>query len=121
MVMLAVTLGAIVMSGLALSSFLNVIDLRGVTDTRLSQAAIFSADTGIECALLIEFNNVPTNNRCPAGVPAIDIKTFDSDGRQIGKFSLDREVIGNITTYTSVGSDPNGRAIRNLKITLTKQ
>lgn len=125
MIMLAVTLGAIVMSALALSSFLNIVDLREVTDTRLSQAAIFAADTGIECALLIEFNNgATTNGHCPNSAPGLVNNFYIDNGgftKLIGQANISKTVANNKKIYSSIGSDLNKKTSRILQITLTKQ
>ena len=129
MILMVILIAATTLAAIAFSSFTVVAELRRVTDARLSTAALFAADTGIECILFREFRPdlyVDLYGGCP---PCPDLCTSFSDYGNLpdgSKFKfrlvLKEEVSGRITSvWEAVGSDSLGRTIRSIQLTLQQQ
>lgn len=127
MIFLVVIISAVILGAMTLSSFLVVTELKQVTDSRFSGAALFAADMGIECVLFHEFGNADYNSvGCP-GYSDI-VGDWSSDGTEyisgsavgIYKFRRDSETAAQMV-WTSVGTDTSRRLTRALQITLNKR
>ncbi|MDD4930982.1 MAG: hypothetical protein PHG66_02380 [Candidatus Colwellbacteria bacterium] len=127
MIFLVVIISAVILGAMTLSSFLVVTELKQVTDSRFSGAALFAADTGIECVLFHEFGNSDYNS---VGCPGYNDITGDwslegiesISGSTVGmyKFRRDSET-ANQMVWTSIGTDSARRLTRALQITLNKK
>ena len=124
MLLMVIVISATALAAMAFSSFTVVSELRQVTDARVSGAALFAADTGIECILFKEFGNAPYGPGCPVCVG--DCNTEEAElfpGGPKFKFQfVSREIDGPRETvvWKAIGRDASGRAVRSLQITLRK-
>ncbi len=124
MMLMVILIGVVSLSAIIFASFVVVAGLRYVTDARLSGAALFAADTGIECVLFAEFGNAPYGLGCPPICPYHGCLTPEAEiGPGGPKFQLQfisSTTQGNIKTiiWRSIGKDASERAVRSLEITL---
>ena len=120
MILIVVIISAMVLGAVALNSFIMVSELRQVTDARLSGAAIFAADTGIECILFHEFgNDTYSSVSCPTapGSPgsSSDIQTLPN-GATFSFVLVSKTAAASV--WRATGTDGSGKSTRSLQITL---
>jgi len=137
MLLMVIVIAATALAAMAFSSFTVVSELRQVTDARVSGAALFAADTGIECILFCQFGNAAYGPGCPSfttGASCPTSGTFPADGEMTPEVELftggpkfriqfvSRAVNGlrETVVWRAIGRDAAGRATRSLQITLTK-
>jgi len=122
MILMVILIAATTLAAIAFSSFTVVAELRRVTDTRLSTAALFAADTGIECILFKEFGNAPYGLGCPpceGDCVTEEVRLFP-DGPRFRFQFVSRNTDGGIETvvWESIGRDHLGRTSRSIQLTL---
>ena len=122
MMLMVILIAATTLAAVAFSSFTVVSELRRVTDARLSTAALFAADTGIECVLFKEFGHAPYGLGCPPCVGDCvteEIRLFP-DGPRFRFQFVRRDIIGGVETvvWESIGRDHLGRTARSIQLTL---
>ena len=123
MILMVVLIAATTLAAIAFSSFTVVAELRRVTDARLSTAALFAADTGIECILFRELRPDLYGPECP---PCLDPCTSFSnygnlpDGSKFKFRLVSEERVGGriISVWEAVGKDALGRTARSIQLTL---
>jgi len=126
MMLMVILIAAVSLSAIVFTSFVVVAELRRVTDARLSGAALFAADTGIECVLFYEFGHAPYGLGCPPicqGAGCFTSWAQIGSGGSSPSFQLQfvSSTIANarqITIWRAIGRDASGRAVRSLEITL---
>jgi len=129
MMLMVILIAGTTLAAVAFSSFTVVAELRRVTDARLSTAALFAADTGIECILFREFGHDDyesvvrlENGGCPTyieGHSTDEIALFEGGPRF--RFQLvSRNTDGEIETvvWEAIGRDHLGRTARSIQLTL---
>jgi len=120
--LMVILIAATTLAAVAFSSFTVVSELRRVTDARHSTAALFAADTGIECILFREFGNAPYGLGCPACVGDCvtnEVALFEGGPRF--RFRFVRRIpvaTGFETVWESIGKDALGRTTRSIELTL---
>ncbi len=120
MILIVVIISAMALGAVALNNFIMVSELRQVTDARLSGAAIFAADSGIECILFHEFgNDIYASVSCPnppAGPGSYsDVQTLPN-GSTFSYLLVSQTPLSSV--WRSVGVDGSGKSTRSLQITL---
>ncbi|MFA5053136.1 MAG: hypothetical protein WC565_03695 [Parcubacteria group bacterium] len=134
MLLMVIVIAAVALAAMAFSSFTVISELRQVTDARLSGAALFAADTGIECILFKEFGSAPYGEGCPTltgdACDSGETGTCEAPETELfaggPKFSFQlvsrrKDELGrDIVVWKAIGKDASGRAVRSLQITLIK-
>jgi hypothetical protein len=117
MLFMILVLGSIIMMTTSLAGLLMVFELRQVADAQATGAAIFAADTGIECVLFQEFGADKVLSGCPAKDKEKEMIFVDSDGREFKQvFKFIQPEKNNPNYWLAVGTDGKGRATRALEI-----
>ena len=122
MMLMVILIAGTTLAAVAFSSFTVVSELRRVTDARLSTAALFAADTGIECILFREFGHAPYGLGCPVCIGDCvtpEVRLFP-DGPRFRFQFVSRNTDGGIETvvWEAVGRDHLGRTARSIQLTL---
>ena len=122
MMLMVILIAGTTLAAVAFSSFTVVAELRRVTDARLSTAALFAADTGIECILFREFGHAPYGLGCPPCVgdcTTSEVRLFP-DGPKFRFQFVRRYIVGGVeeVVWESIGRDHLGRTARSIQLTL---
>lgn len=122
MMLMVILIAATTLAAVAFVSFTIVSELRRATDARHSTAALFAADTGIECILFKEFGYHPYGLGCPACVgdcTTDEIELFPRGPRFRFRF-ISRTIVGSVETvvWESIGRDALGTTTRSIQLTL---
>ncbi len=122
MMLMVILITATTLSAIIFSSFTVVSELRRVTDARNSTAALFAADTGIECILFREFGYFPYGLGCPACIGDCvtdEVELFPRGPRFRFRF-ISRTIVGSVETavWESIGKDALGTTTRSIQLTL---
>lgn len=124
MMLMVILIAAASLSAIIFASFIVIAELRYVTDARLSGAALFAADTGIECVLFAEFGNAPYGLGCPPICNSPGCSTpeavIGSGGPRFRLQLVSSDISGGrrIIVWRAIGRDASGRAARSLEIVL---
>jgi len=124
MLLMVIVITATTLTAMAFASFTVISELRQVTDARLSGAALFAADTGIECVLFKEFGNAPYGSGCPAcegDCESEEVELYPGGPKFSFQF-VSRTLNGANETivWKAIGKDASGKTVRSLQITLRK-
>lgn len=125
MMLMVMLIASATLATITFISFVLIVELRRVTDARLSTMALFAADSGIECILFREFGDPVFYNGsgCPAYSPHyINFSDYGvlSNGSKF-KFRLISEDIEDghiISIWEAVGQDAWGVTTRSIQLTL---
>lgn len=125
MMLMVIIIASTALTAIAFSSFMIISELKQVTDARLSAAALFAADTGIECVLFKNFPNAPYGPGCPSciGDYCDSSEAVLPNGSVFSYKFISRTIDGQSETivWRAVGRDAINRATRALQITLKKR
>lgn len=125
MILMVVVIAATALAAIAFSSFTVISEIKQVTDARATSAALFAADTGIECILFREFGNAPYGEGCPVcngNCKPSGEAIISSTGARFTFEFVSRTVSGSNETmvWRAIGKDSSGRTVRSLQLTLRK-